>query len=198
MVAQTRQAPTTTYRFSVAQFEQMIGAGVFGEEERVELIDGELIYMSPIYHPHAWIVANLEFIFHEMLGREAYVWTQQPLWLDEASRPQLDVALLKWRDDRYRFKRPTAEDVILLIEVSDTTLTYDRGKKRAKYAGAGITEYWIVHVKERVVEVNMNPRGNAYQDVRRTSESETLPLPGRLEGTIEVSELFGAAQEPQP
>jgi len=152
MAIQTASTARTVYKFTVAQFEQMISEGVFKEDESVELVDGEILAMTPINHPHAVTVSKLEFLFREALGRAAYVWAQQPVVLSERSRPQPDVALLKWRDDFYASKQPAAEDALLLVEVADSSLSEDRGRKRAAYARAGILQYWIVDLKARKVE----------------------------------------------
>src|SRR5207253_1219425 len=150
----------------------------FAEDDRVELIEGEIVRMSPINHPHAATVANVEFIFREMLGRTAYVWAQQPLVLDDRSRPQPDIVLLKWRDDRYIPRPPASADVLLLIEVADTSRLADRGRKRAKYARSGISEYWIINPQDRAIEVHSDPVGGKYRVERIVAGGGVLPLPG--------------------
>jgi Uma2 family endonuclease len=190
MAIQTIPGRDTTYKFSVAQFEQMISEGIFAEDDRVELVDGEVVIMTPISHPHAVVVSKLGFILGDMLGRAAYVWAQQPLWLEERSRPQPDIAVLKWRDDFYVGKRPTSEDALLVIEVSDTSLSADRGPNRTRYARAGIPEYWIVNLRNKVVEVYSNPAGGKYNAERIAAEGETLPLPGGLQGVVSVDEIM--------
>jgi Uma2 family endonuclease len=190
MAVQVEQIQETSYKFIVAQFEQMIAEGIFAEDDRVELIDGEIITMSPINHPHAAVVSILEFILHEKLGRRAYVWAQQPLWLDDRLRPQPDVAFLRWRDDFYAQKRSTSKDVLLIIEVADSSLSFDCGRKRAKYARAGIGEYWIVNLRNRVIEVYSNPAGGKYEGERIAASGDVLTLPGGLEGVVGVDEVF--------
>jgi Uma2 family endonuclease len=190
MAIQTIPGQETTYKFTVAQFEQMISQGIFTEADHIELIDGEILTMSPINHPHAIVVSKLSYILGEMLGRTAYVWAQQPLWLDDRSRPQPDIALLKWRDDFYIAKRPTSEDVLLVIEIADTSLSTDRGAKRAKYAKAGIPEYWIVNLRNKVVEVYSDPARGKYGAERIAARGETLELPGGFQGAVAVSEIL--------
>jgi Uma2 family endonuclease len=193
MALQTAPTQPTTYKFTVSQFEQMISEGIFTPAERVELLEGEILKMSPINHPHAAVVSNLEFIFRERLGRSAYIWAQQPLLLDDRSRLQPDVVLLKWRDDRYVPKPPTAEDVLLLIEVSDTSLTDDRGRKKAKYARSGIPEYWIVNLRDKVIEVFSAPVDGKYATESIADMSDTLSLPAGLDVDVAVDEIFGQA-----
>ena len=190
MAIQTIPRKDTTYKFSVGQFEQMISEGIFAKDDRVELIDGEVVTMTPISHPHAAVVSKLAFILGDVLGRAAYVWAQQPLWLEERSRPQPDIAVLKWRDDFYVGKRPTSEDALLVIEVADTSLSADRGPKRTRYAKAGIPEYWIVNLRNNVVEVYSNPAGGNYSVERITGKGETLPLPGGFQGVVSVDEIL--------
>ncbi len=191
MAVQVASSQSMKYRFSVAQFEQMIKEGIFGEEEHVELIDSEVVVMTPFNHPYAVAVSNLEFIFREMLDRKAYVWAQQPVVLDDNSRPQPDVALLKWRDDRYIPHAPLSQDVLLLIEVADTSLREDRKQKHSLYARAGIAEYWIVNLRDGVIEVYSKPVGSEYKDERKAKRGDVVELPVWLEGSISVDEVFG-------
>ncbi|MFL5733186.1 MAG: Uma2 family endonuclease [Chloroflexia bacterium] len=190
MATQTVPGQETTYKFTVAQFEQMISEGIFGEDDNVELVDGEVVIMSPINHPHAVVVSKLGLILSELVGRTAYVWAQQPLWLEERSRPQPDIALLKWREDFYTGKRPTGEDTLLVIEVADTSLVADRGAKRTKYAKAAIPEYWIVNLRNKVVEVYSGLAGGKYGAERIAGRGESLQLPGGLRGSVYVDELL--------
>ncbi len=176
--------------FTIDEFEKMISDGILKEDERVELIRGEIIDMGPIKHPHAACVAILEFLLGEKLGRRAYVWGQNPIWFDDRNRPQPDVALLKWRGDFYQRKRPGAEDVLLIIEVADTSLRHDRRDKSTLYAEAGIPEYWIANIKERVVEVFSEPVNGTYQKTWTAKAGDTISLPGDLQAEIDVSEIF--------
>lgn len=113
--------------------------------------------------------------------------------MNEHSRPQPDVAVLKWRDDLYYSAPPVAHDVLLVIEVADTSLAGDRGRKLGRYAGAGIPEYWIVNLQARVVEVYSGVQADAarYTTERTAYGGETLTLPAGLEGAISVDAIFG-------
>src|SRR5690242_3968785 len=104
----------------------MVKAGILKESDRVELISGEILEMAPISLRHSVCVTRLELLFHERLGRRAIVWGQNPIELHDNSQPQPDVALLKWRDDLYAAKLPDRGDVLLLVEVADTSLAYDQ------------------------------------------------------------------------
>lgn len=176
--------------FTVSEFEKMISDGILKEDERVELIRGEIVEMSPINHPHAALVSKLEFLFHDALGKQAYVWSQNPIWIDRRNRPQPDVVLLKWRGDFYQRKRPTAVDVLLVVEVADSSLSYDRGDKSALYAEVGIPEYWIVNVRENVIEVFSEPANGRYRKTSKAKGNDKLILPAGLEASIAVDEVF--------
>ena len=99
--------------------------------------------------------------------------------------------ILRWRDDYYAGKRPTAADVILLVEVAKSTFRYDRGTKLTLYAEAGVAEYWLVNLGKGVIEVYTNPEGGKHRSVRVAQRGEALPLPGGLEGSLEVNDLLG-------
>ncbi len=178
---------------TLEEYERMCEAGVFEPEARIELIRGEIVDMSPIGHEHQASVTRLILFLIEQLARRALVWPQgNDIRLpDSNSRPQPDVTVLRWRDDFYRSMGPTAEDVILLIEVSESSLKYDRGSKLQLYAEAGIAEYWVVNLAGGVVEVYTEPGKGKYKSVKRLKRGETLPLPGKLEGSIAVADVLG-------
>jgi len=176
---------------TVAQYYQMAADGVLHADDRVELIEGRLHWMSPIGSPHAACINYLAFIFIPQLGRQAVVITQNPIHLDDLSEPQPDVSLLRWRDDRYRAAHPTPADVLLLVEVADSTLKEDRQMKAPLYARHGIPELWIVNLLAAEVEVYTQPQNGRYQQrvVRRRGEHvapEAFP-----DLRIAIDDLFG-------
>lgn len=141
----------------------MADAGVFGADERVELLEGEIIEMAPIGSRHAACVARLTRLFQGRLGDRALVWAQNPIRLGEHSEPQPDVALLRPRDDDYATAHPSADDVFLLVEVGDATAAWDREHKLPVYAGAGVVEVWLVDLPAGCIEVCRRPEGGDYQ-----------------------------------
>jgi|APTNR8051073442_1049403.scaffolds.fasta_scaffold20477_2 Uma2 family endonuclease len=151
-----------TYRFTVSDFLRMDEAGVFAREARVELIEGEIVEMAPIGSLHAATVAFLHRRLVEGLGRRAVIWGQSPVVLDEFSAPQPDIAVLVPRSDHYRNSHPRPADILLMIEVADTTLAFDRDKKAPLYARSGIAELWIVDVERSAVHVFRDPQGERY------------------------------------
>lgn len=179
--------------FSLEEYERMVEAGIFGPEANLELIQGEIIEMTPPGPAHEASVARLHRMFAKLVSDDVLIWPQgNAIRLPHSkSRPQPDIALLRWRDDYYVNKRPFPEDVILLIEVSDSTLKFDRGSKLELYAEAGVPEYWVVNLVENVVEVYSDPGGGKYQLVMKYKRGETLELPGGLEGSIAVDDVVG-------
>ncbi len=176
---------------TVAQYYQMAADGVLTADDRVELIEGSLHWMSPIGSPHAACVNYLAAIFNQRLAQQAVVGSQNPVRLDDLSEPQPDVSLARWRDDYYRTAHPTPLDVLLLVEGADSTLKEDRQIKAPLYAGHGIPELWIVNLLHSEVEVYTQPQNGRYHQrvVRRRGE-QIAPdaFPDLL---IAVDVLFG-------
>jgi len=150
-------------RFTVQHFHRMGEAGIFGENDRIELIEGELIDMAPIGSRHAFAVDELSMRFARLLGEEARVSTQNPLVLGEHSEPQPDLMLLRPRADSYGHALPGPDDVLLLVEVADSTLDYDRSIKVPLYARHGIPEVWIVALESRRLEIYREPLSTGYR-----------------------------------
>ena len=160
--------------FSVHDYYAMAEAGILTEDERVELINGEIIEMSPIGSRHASAVYALDYLMSDQFGQRALVAVQGPLRLGNHAEPEPDVMILRWRDDFYASAHPGPEDVLLLIEVSDTTLDSDRNEKLPLYANAGIPETWIANIPERVVEVYTDPVNGVYTNRQVFSVGESV------------------------
>ena len=177
--------------FTLDEYERMIESGAFAEDTRIELIRGEIIDMAPQKLPHVVSVSNLTTLIVGLTMGKAVVWPQSsPLRIAGHSRPEPDLTLLKWRDDRYAAGWPLIEDVLLVVEVADTSLGYDRRVKGLLYAEAGIPEYWLVNLRSGVVEVYRDPAGGKYRHVTKARHGETLPLPGGLPGALAVREIL--------
>lgn len=177
--------------WSIDEYELMIEKGVLNENTRVELIHGEIVEMAPIGLRHAACVIRLTALFQKALDETAMVSVQNPIKLHADSEPQPDLALLKRRTDAYATKRPTAEDVLLVVEVADTTLATDRTVKVPLYAEAGIPEVWLVNVDELTIEVYSGPAAGKYSSTTTARLGSTVTLPGGLVGAIVVSAVFG-------
>ena len=148
--------------FSVSDFYKMLDVGIFTEDDRVELLDGEIITMSPIDAKHAAIVDRLVRVLIQYLDDRAIVRSQNPVQLNDYSEPLPDIAILKWDDDFYTDHHPLPADTLLMIEVANTSLAYDRKKKLPRYARAGIPEVWIVNIEKQVVEQYSSPTEDEY------------------------------------
>ncbi|WP_117236732.1 Uma2 family endonuclease [Thermus sediminis] len=159
----------TRYRFRVEEFER-----AFQGVPHVELLRGEVYQMSPIGPKHVHKVAQLDARLQEALKGEAAVLVQSPLRLSEDSEPEPDLMVLKPPLDRYAERLPTPEDVLLLLEVADTSLPFDREVKLPLYAEAGIPEVWLVNLQENLLEVHRDPRGGRYREIRLLSPEEEV------------------------
>jgi len=184
-------AELARYSFTAEEFERLGEAGILRQDARLELIEGEIIEMPPIGNAHAACVKFLNRLLSRLFDGIFVVGVQDPVRLGDFSEPQPDISLLRWRDDDYNEGHPTPADVLLVIEVSDTTLEYDRKVKMPLYARAGIPEAWVVNLPEECIEVYSDPAGGEYQTVRsyrrgRRLQSHTL-APLRLS----VSKVLG-------
>lgn len=167
-------------------------AGILGEDDRVELINGEIVRMSPIGSPHAGCVNRLNALLSRHFAGQAVVQVQNPVRASDLSEPQPDLVLLRFRSDYYSERHPRPNDVLLLIEVSDSFAAYDRSVKAALYAAAGVPEFWIVDLILRQVECRRNPGPDGYGEVRQIPADQGLaPLafPGVA---LSVTEILGA------
>ena len=179
----SRRAGGGPHRFTVADYYRMAEAGILDEDSRVELIRGLIVDMAAIGAPHLSMVNRLTRLLITMLAGRALVSVQNPVRLDDSSEPEPDVAVLKPRADEYETATPRADDVLLVVEVADTSLSYDRDVKAPLYAESGIVEYWIVDLAGRAVEVHRQPRGSRYAQVQRVGS----------EGPLDIAALPGVA-----
>jgi Uma2 family endonuclease len=177
--------------FNVDEYYRMAEAGIFTEDDRVELIEGEIIDMSPIGSYHAGCVDQLNSLLNQKIGQAASIRVQSPIRLNDFSQPQPDIALLKPRADFYRRSHPTPADVLLVVEVADTSVDYDRHVKLPLYAGAGIPETWLVILPKDTVEVHSQPQNGKYQKVQRLKRGKTLTSPTISGLTLSIDEILG-------
>ncbi|MCP5197728.1 MAG: Uma2 family endonuclease [Gammaproteobacteria bacterium] len=177
------------HRWTVAEYHRMGEVGLLNEDSRVELIEGEIIEMAPIGSPHGGGVKYLNNKLVSLLHGKAIVSVQDPIILGGHAEPQPDIALLRWRDDFYRTVNPHAEDVLLVIEVSDSTLRYDRDVKVPLYANHGIPEVWLLDIQDRQLEVYREPLNGEYRqrECRRTGQIAPILYP---DAVIDLAELF--------
>lgn len=178
------------HRFSVDDYEQMVEYGILTEQNRVELIRGEIVDKMTIGDPHAACVNRLSRLFNKRVGDDVLVAVQNPIRLAD-SVPEPDIALLLARPDFYATGKPRPADVLLLIEVADSSLDYDREVKRPLYAESGIGEYWIVNLPDQSLEVYRAPAADgtygSVQTLRRGQQIEVAALPGLI---VTVDEML--------
>jgi Uma2 family endonuclease len=151
-----------TRKLTVHEFRAMFETGILKEHERLELLGGEIRVMQPIGKKHMGMTNRFSHMTNNLLVRKAVVSTQNAISLTIDDAPQPNIAILKYREDFYFDKDATPDDVFFIIEISDTTLEYDRTEKLAKYAEADVPEVWIVNLKDNVIEVYREPSGNLY------------------------------------
>ncbi len=179
------------HRFTIDDLERMVRAGILREDARVELIEGELYDMNPIGWAHQACVDWLTASFVRQLGDRAIVRAQGPIRLGDRSLPQPDLTLLRPRADYYRHEGPAASDVLLLVEVSDTTLAYDRDVKVPLYARAGIPEVWLVDLAGEQLLVFREPEHDGYRDSRVYRPGDALSPQAFPDMSLAVDDLLG-------
>lgn len=177
-------------KFTTEQYYQMVAAGILTARDRVELIDGEIVQMSPMVRKHAACTNRLVELFALTFSSQACVWSQSPICLNEYSEPEPDIALLQRRSDFYLEGKPTPRDILALVEVSDATLEYDRTEKAPLYARAGIQELWIVNLDRLAIEIYRSPRPEGYQDIRLRQQGQSLSFQALPETTFTVEQLL--------
>ena len=180
--------PLTRRLFTVDEYHRMAESGILTEDDRVELIHGEIITMSPIGNRHVVCVNRLNMLLAPLLAKKAIVSIQNSLRIDIHSEPEPDVVLFRHRDDFYANQLPEMQDVLLVIEVSDTTLKYDRKVKLPLYANAGIREAWIVNLAEETLEVYTNPANGKYADKQMLKSNDAIAL---MNTSVAVKEILG-------
>ncbi len=165
------------HRLDVGAYYKMADAGILERGARVELIDGEIIDMPAIGSPHAAVTNRLcRMLVRAVDDATALVNVQSPLRLDAYNEPEPDLLVLRPRDDGYRTSHPSAADVLLLVEVADSSLAYDRGAKLGLYATFEVPEVWIVDIAGAAIEVFREPRQGTYASSARQASGVLSPL----------------------
>ncbi len=180
----------TRRRFTVDEYHQMAQAGIFSEDDRVELIKGEVVEMTPIGSSHAACVARLIALFTRA-GSKGILWVQNPVHLSEHSEPEPDFALLQPRPDFYASGHPRPRDILLIIEVADASASYDRDVKIPIYAQAGIVEVWLIDLAKTCVEVYREPTSQGYERVQIVRRGERLTPQAFPQLEVTADEILG-------
>jgi Uma2 family endonuclease len=178
-------------RFNVDEYHRMVESGVLREDDRVELIDGEVVVMSPIGNPQAACVDRLTELLVLSLARRATVRVQNPVRLDDHSEPQPDLLVARRAEDFYASRCPGPDDTLLAIEVGDSSVRFDREVKAPLYARSGIRELWLVDLGAGDVRVCRRPTATGYADVGAKRRGDTLSIEALPELQLRVSEVLG-------
>jgi Uma2 family endonuclease len=179
-------------RFTVDDYHRMGQSGILSEDDRVELVDGEVVTMSAIGPRHSSCIDRTNRIFVMRLGDRAIVRIQSSLRLDRYNEPEPDVMLLRPRDDFYAPRLPGPSDTLLVMEVSDSSIDYDREVKAPLYAASNVPEYWIANLDARQIECYSEPEGGAYRTIRRFGAHESVAPALLPDCVIAVRDLIGA------
>jgi len=187
----TEIAGVQRHRLTVADFQKMNEAGILDSKARIELIDGELVDMSPIGPSHAGTVNYLSRQLTFAVGDRGLIATQTPIVLDEHNQPQPDITVLKFNCHFYRQSHPRSEDILLLVEVADSSTRVDRNEKILRYARFGIPECWLVDIPQKVLEIYRNPGPRGFQIIQRPAIISHISLSQLPKVNVDVSHLFG-------
>jgi Uma2 family endonuclease len=182
------KAPYSRHRWTVEDYHRMGRTGFLSEDDRVELIEGELIEMAPIGSKHADCVDGLNRLLVKQAEAMHRIRIQNPVQLGNDSEPEPDIAIV--RNRRYADAHPTPRDILLLIEVADTTMDYDRDIKIPLYARHGVPEVWLVDLRNQCVEVYWEPGAHGYRHLLRPGQNEVLAPKLAPQLTISISEIF--------
>ena len=174
--------------FTIDEYVRMWETGIIRDNDRVELIEGEVVEMSPTGDPHAAIVDNLTHLLVNAVGNRARVRVQGPVRIPPRSLPQPDLALLRERS--YMHQSATTPDVLLVVEVADTSLRYDRTVKLRLYARAGIPEYWVVDARTETLEIHRAPAGEQYAERLQPARGTTIAPLAFPDAAIPIDAIF--------
>lgn len=183
-----KQEYVTPKTWTTAEYHRLIEIGVLSSEDKIELLDGQIVEMSPAGNYHAACIEFLGDELKRLLSKDFMIRRQNPILLANNSEPEPDLAIVKYRKDYYAHAHPGPEDILLLIEVADTSLAKDRHIKSVLYAEANIPEYWIMNTEEDLLEQFIYPENGRYKQQRIYSKGELLESP--LLPALEISSLW--------
>ena len=186
---------TTAKRFTIAEYHRLAELGFFEEDERVELIKGEIIQMAAKDRPHSVCETRLERELYKLVGDRATLRGRQPITLSDNSEPEPDRVIAKNRDDDYLANHPSSSDILLLIEIADSSLKYDQDEKLPIYAEAGICDYWIFNLVDYYLECYSEPYQAlqvkfGYRRKLIYLPNESVKLPCFLDLVLDSSKVF--------
>lgn len=177
-------------QFTVSDYHRMVDAEILAEDDPVELVEGEILRMAPVGSRHAAHVNRLNRYLTLELGDRAIVSVQNPIYINDFSEPEPDLSILKPRDDFYSEAHPRPEEVLWLIEVSDTSLEFDREVKLPLYARHGIPELWVVNLSDSVIQVFRSPEDGDYRERSVVGKGERLSPQAFPELELRIDEIL--------
>jgi Uma2 family endonuclease len=177
--------------FTIGEVERMVAVGILGEDDRLELIEGVLIKMSPLGPRHASAIARLTALFGNLAWPDTILWIQNPIRISAYSALEPHLAVLRARDDFYEAQLPVPEDLFLAVEATDSSLENDRGVKLRLYAEALIPEVWILNLAGGTIEQYSGPAGHVYRTMRRYGRGETLDIVSNQALHISTTAILG-------
>jgi Uma2 family endonuclease len=191
LAAPDEESSVAPRRFTVEEYHRGAEFGLYQPEERLELVYGQIVRTtSPKGTEHVYVVSVTDRALAEVIGGSGHVRRQEPLAIGEHDEPEPDLAVVKGQPVDYLQGHPVPDDVCLVVEVADSTLRFDRKVKSRAYGGAGISEYWIVNLRERLLEVYTEPSGDGYGLVTLLGEDEAVTPGFALSSRIEVSSIL--------
>lgn len=192
-MSESIQISVPTYEFSVEAYHRLVDVGILKEDDRVELIEGQIINRTPIRSPHAACVDRLGDILRALFIKKAIIRSQNPITLSGHSEPEPDLAVVKYKADYYETAHPTPKQVYIAIEISQSTEQYDRTIKIPLYAKYGVPEAWLVNLNQKEIEIYQEPSTAGYTSKKVyklsaiiTSDSlkKTLPVKKIIKQTV--------------
>ena len=177
-------------RITVKEYDAMIEGGVFNEDDQIELLSGVIIEKIPKGTKHSAATDRASRVFNRLFGEEVFIRNQNPVWLDDFSEPEPDIVLAKPPRENYLENHPTASDIYLIIEISDTTLVYDRDTKAKAYSRGRIEQYILLNLQNETVEAYREPGEDGYQFKRTLRKGDSLNLAAFPEVEIKIDDLF--------
>ena len=185
--------------FTRKEYHAMGKAGILGHHERVELLEGEIIVMSPIGNRHAFCVDRLNYEFAALnISRRTIVRVQNPAATSPTSEPEPDIMLMAYKDDRYESGHPSPQDILLLVEVADSSLRYDTNVKLRHYALSGVSETWIADLRNAQIVSHTEPSPEGYLVSRIYRLGDTISPTAFPDLQIAVSDIIPARPNPEP
>jgi Uma2 family endonuclease len=177
-------------QITVEEYDQMIENGVFDENDLVELLNGAIVEKMPKGKKHSAATDRIAKFFDRNFGEFIFVRNQNPIWLDEFSEPEPDIVLAVPKADEYENSHPTPDEIYLIMEVSDSTLGYDRETKGAAYARAGIRQYLVLNVREKLLEDYREPSADGFQSKQTYRAGQTFNLVAFPDISLNVTDFF--------